>query len=98
MFSFARFARPAVVSRFSSFRLAHTGVVKFFNPEKGFGFIARDDGEGDVFVHFSGINMSGFKELQQGQSVQFDTIVDPRTNKIKAQNVVIIAVNPPSNQ
>jgi CspA family cold shock protein len=47
------------------------GTVKWFNPEKGFGFIEREDGE-DVFVHFSSIKNDGFKTLQEGQKVQFD--------------------------
>jgi len=49
------------------------GTVKWFNPEKGFGFIEREDGE-DVFVHFSAIQGSGFKTLEEGQRVQFDIV------------------------
>ena len=51
-----------------------TGVVKWFNDEKGFGFITRDDGEKDVFVHHSAIQMDGFRSLQEGQKVQFDVV------------------------
>ncbi len=47
-----------------------TGTVKWFNDEKGFGFISREDGEKDVFVHHTGINGSGFKVLHEGQSVE----------------------------
>ena len=47
------------------------GTVKFFNAEKGYGFISREDGH-DVFVHFSQIQSSGFKTLQEGQKVEFD--------------------------
>ena len=47
------------------------GTVKFFNAEKGYGFISREDGP-DVFVHFSQIQSSGFKTLQEGQKVEFD--------------------------
>ena len=47
------------------------GKVKWFNAEKGFGFIEREDGS-DVFVHFSAINMDGFKNLEEGASVQFE--------------------------
>jgi CspA family cold shock protein len=47
------------------------GTVKWFNSEKGFGFIAREDGE-DVFVHFSAIQTSGYKTLEEGQEVEFE--------------------------
>ena len=50
-----------------------TGVVKWFNTEKGFGFISVE-GEGDVFVHFSAITGEGYKSLEEGQSVQFDVV------------------------
>lgn len=50
-----------------------TGVVKWFNNEKGFGFISVE-GEGDVFVHFSAITGEGYKSLEEGQSVQFNVV------------------------
>lgn len=61
-----------------------TGTVKWFNPEKGYGFIAREDGE-DVFVHYSAINMPGYRTLEEGQIVEFD--VGPGKKGEEAQNV-----------
>ncbi|MGW3135608.1 cold-shock protein [Streptomyces sp. NPDC001139] len=49
-----------------------TGTVKWFNAEKGFGFIAQDGGGADVFAHYSNIATRGFRELQEGQTVSFD--------------------------
>jgi CspA family cold shock protein len=62
-----------------------SGVVKFFNSEKGYGFIAPDDGGKDVFVHFSGIAGNGYRSLEQGQKVEFD--VAPGRKGDEAQNV-----------
>ena len=62
-----------------------TGTVKFFNSEKGFGFITQADNEGDVFVHYSNIAGSGFKTLEEGQQVTFD--VAPGRKGPEAQNV-----------
>jgi CspA family cold shock protein len=50
------------------------GTVKWFNAEKGFGFIERTDGGNDVFVHFSAIQGDGFKTLEEGQTVSFDVV------------------------
>ena len=50
-----------------------TGTVKWFNAEKGFGFIEREDGD-DVFVHFSAIQSEGYKTLEEGQEVEFDIV------------------------
>ena len=62
-----------------------TGTVKWFNAEKGFVFIQREDGE-DVFVHFSAIQEDGFKSLDEGQRVTFDITKGPRG--AQAENVV----------
>ncbi len=50
------------------------GTVKWFNDEKGFGFITRDDGEGDVFCHHTAIQADGFRSLSEGQRVEFDVV------------------------
>ena len=60
------------------------GTVKFFNAEKGFGFISREQGD-DVFVHFSAIQGTGYKTLEEGQRVEFD--VGPGRKGEEAQNV-----------
>jgi CspA family cold shock protein len=60
------------------------GTVKFFNAEKGYGFISRDDGD-DVFVHFSNIQGAGYRTLEQGQQVEFE--IGPGRKGDEAQNV-----------
>ena len=54
-----------------------TGTVKFFNNEKGYGFISRPDGE-DVFVHFSAVQGNGFRTLEEGQAVEFEIVDGPK--------------------
>ncbi|MGW6395082.1 cold-shock protein [Streptomyces sp. NPDC055103] len=54
------------------------GTVKWFNAEKGFGFIAQEGGGPDVFVHYSAIASSGFRELHEGQRVEFDVVQGPK--------------------
>lgn len=66
----------------------NTGTVKWFNVDKGFGFISNDDGSQDVFVHFSAIVAQGYKSLSEGQRVAFDTEQDPKnSSKLRAVNV-----------
>lgn len=66
------------------------GTVKWFNSEKGFGFIKNDDGSDDLFVHFSAIQGDGYKSLDEGQRVTFDSEVDPKnSSKMRAVNVCL---------
>ena len=67
--------------------MAEQGTVKWFNDAKGYGFISRQSG-GDVFVHFSAIQASGFKSLQEGQQVQFDLVKGPKG--LQAENVRLL--------
>ncbi len=62
------------------------GSVKWFNAEKGFGFIAPDDGGADVFAHYSAIQTSGYRTLEENQKVQFDITQGPKGPQ--AENVV----------
>lgn len=68
------------------------GTVKWFNPDKGFGFICDDETGEDVFVHFSAINVDGFKTLNEGQKVTFETEPDPKNSeKMRAIDVTPVA-------
>ena len=64
-----------------------TGTVKWFNEARGYGFIAPQDGSADVFVHFSAIRGSGFRTLNEGQSVRFETERGPKG--LQARNVEV---------
>ena len=66
-----------------------TGTVKWFNAEKGFGFIAPDDGSADVFAHFSAINSGGFRSLEENQRVQFEVQQGPKG--LQAANITVIS-------
>jgi CspA family cold shock protein len=62
-----------------------TGTVKWFNGDKGFGFITQDDGSGDVFAHFSAIQTSGYRTLEENQRVEFD--VAQGAKGLQAENI-----------
>ena len=64
-----------------------TGTVKFYNDQKGFGFIQPDDGGNDVFVHATALERAGMRGLNEGQKVSFDTQEDRRTGKIAVGNI-----------
>jgi CspA family cold shock protein len=64
-----------------------TGTVKWFNSEKGFGFITQDDGGPDVFVHFSAISGDGYRSLEENQKVEFETTRGPKG--LQASNVTL---------
>ncbi|GAA2505094.1 MAG: cold-shock protein [Kocuria sp.] len=66
-----------------------TGTVKWFNADKGFGFIAPDDGSDDVFAHFSGINSSGYRSLDEGAKVEFDVTNGDRG--LQATNISVLS-------
>ncbi|WP_102958872.1 cold-shock protein [Mangrovicella endophytica] len=67
--------------------MAQTGTVKFFNTEKGFGFIKPDNGGADIFVHISAVQASGLPGLQENQKVSYDTEPDKRGKGPKAVNL-----------
>lgn len=64
-----------------------TGTVKWFNSEKGFGFISQDDGGPDVFVHFSAIAGNGYRNLEENQKVEYETTQGPKG--LQASNVSV---------
>ena len=65
------------------------GTVKFYNSQKGFGFIQPDDGSKDVFVHATALERAGLRGLNEGQKVSFDTQEDRRTGKIAVGNIQV---------
>jgi CspA family cold shock protein len=64
-----------------------TGTVKFFNSQKGFGFIVQDNGGPDVFVHISAVERSGMHSLNEGQKLSFDIVADRKNGKSAADNL-----------
>jgi len=73
----------------SSMSERYQGTVKWFNARKGFGFIGRDDGGEDVFVHFSAIQSDGYRSLEEGQRVEFSVERGPKG--LQAANVVTLS-------
>jgi cold shock protein len=67
-----------------------TGIVKFFNEEKGYGFITPDGGGNDVFVHISALERAGVRTLRENQRVSFDTEMDKRKGKPNASNIQLV--------
>lgn len=70
----------------------NNGTVKWFNAEKGYGFISNDNGGDDVFVHFSAIQGTGYRSLTEGQKVTYEVEQDPKnSSKLRAVNVCVVA-------
>ena len=67
-----------------------SGTVKWFNAQKGFGFIAPDDGGADAFVHISAVERSGIAELREGQKVGFELLPDRKSGKMSANNLKVL--------
>ena len=63
------------------------GTVKFFNMQKGFGFIAPNDGSNDAFVHISAVERSGMSSLREGQKVSYELVADRKSGKMSAENL-----------
>jgi CspA family cold shock protein len=67
-----------------------TGTVKWFNPQKGFGFIAPDNGGPDAFVHISAVERAGLSDLREGDKVTFELVADRRSGKMSADQIKIV--------
>ncbi len=64
-----------------------TGTVKWFNSQKGFGFIQPEDGSRDVFVHVSAVERAGMRDLQEGQKISYELVEDRRSGKVSADRL-----------
>lgn len=64
-----------------------TGIVKWFNEQKGYGFIQPDNGSKDIFVHISAVERAGLRTLKEGQKVSFEVVTDKRTGRSSAGNL-----------
>ncbi len=67
-----------------------TGTVKWFNPDKGYGFIAPDDGSKDAYVHISAVERSGLGELREGQKVSFELVSGQKSGQMAADNLKLL--------
>ena len=68
----------------------NTGTVKWFNEQKGYGFVQPDNGSKDVFVHISAVERAGLRTLKEGQKVSFEIVTDKRTGKSSAGNLTAV--------
>ena len=68
----------------------NTGIVKWFNEQKGYGFIQPDNGQKDIFVHISAVERAGLRTLKEGQKVQFEVVTDKRTGRSSAGNLTAV--------
>lgn len=68
-----------------------TGTVKWFNAQKGFGFIAPEDGGNDAFVHISAVERAGIGELREGQKVDYQLVTDSKSGKLSADSLKVLA-------
>jgi cold shock protein len=68
-----------------------TGTVKWFNAQKGFGFIAPDDGGNDAFVHISAVERAGLGTLHEGQKVDFELVPDRKSGKVSADKLKVLS-------